>query len=148
MADKITRIVVSPTKFGIGSLQWAIGIATRHYRQLQCTGDIVLLCPRKDLKGSFLESAIGTKPLAGLLKGQTVIVNNCTLRLETPRTIQKHLAAKSIVVVFAHDSFINSVDALRSARLIIAAPEFEAEISNWIARWEPIIEAAGYNDPA
>lgn len=146
MTENIIRIVVSPTKFGIGSLRWAMEIATRHYRQLQCTGDLVLLAPRKDLKGSFLESAIEPRAVAALLKGQTVLVHECPVRLETPRTIQRSSRVEVVVVVFAHDSFVRSLDSLRSLRVTILAPEFMEEISGWAGRWNPIVEPSQYED--
>ena len=146
MSKNVVRIIVSPTKFWVGSLLSALEIACQHYRQLQCGGHIILFAPFKDLKHGLLETAIGAKPLAALLKSQPMTINGCPVRLETPRTIKTSLKEKIVVVLFAGDSFIGALDALRSPQVVIAAPEFMEEISGWARKWKPIEEPSRYED--
>ncbi len=146
MDSEVTRIVIAPTRQGIGSLQSAVEIATNRCAELGYSGEIVLLVPGKDsIEGSVFSLLYGDPVVEALLRNQRVAIRGYKFRLETPITIRT-LRPEVVLVLFAHDSTIHHIDNLHSVRLVIAAPEFMEEIPGWVTKWKPIVEESLYSD--
>lgn len=106
--------------------------------------DIVLLTHTKQiLDHSSLAQHLGKATAKALAKGTKVgFAGGMTLRHETPRTLG-YSARNSVVIIFyAEDKILETLDGHKGITGIVAVPDFEDQIEVWSKRWNPIVHGA------
>lgn len=140
MSQGVLRCVVPPDhQRGCEYIKTALVLASEIYKNLRCSGEVILLVPKKE-RYSVVEIAVGKQAMDVLLrKGEVRLQGICDLRLESVQTIRSLWKADIVVAVFAYQQMLDEVDRLQDLRAVVVAPDLMDDISYWMRTWNPSI---------
>ncbi|MCU7846180.1 MAG: hypothetical protein KZQ93_20275 [Candidatus Thiodiazotropha sp. (ex Monitilora ramsayi)] len=135
-----TRRVVIPDEEYDGAaiktaLQVLVGLASDEKSIKEC----VLFIPVKaHLQHTTLSAVLGKNASKILNAGKPVRLGNCSLRLETARSFKSYTRADAVLVVYADQRMMDSVDSNGNFKIVICVPHAPDAVEEWERTWSPI----------
>jgi len=106
--------------------------------------DVVLLTHTKhQLDHTSLTGHLGAGASKALSKGTTLNLDgDVTLRHATLRTLAYSTRSSIVIAFYADEGMLDTLDGQRGVVGIVAVPEFDGDIDQWIKRWNPVVHGA------
>jgi len=106
--------------------------------------DVVLLTHTKhQLDHTSLAGHLGPGASKALSKGTTLNLDGgATLRHATLRTLGYSTRNSIVIAFYADEGMLETLDGLKGLAGIVAVPEFDGDIDQWIKRWNPVVHGA------
>ncbi len=103
--------------------------------------DLVLLTHTKhQLDHTSLAAHLGAGAAKALSKGTTFNLDGgVTLRHATLRTLGYSTRNSVVIAFYANDAMVETLDGQKGVVGIVAVPEFDGDIDQWIQRWNPVV---------
>ena len=143
------RVVVPVDSMDVTSWQLAAAYAKKIASETSPrANDIVLLTHTKNqLDHTSLAGHLGPGASKALSKGMKFNLGDGTaLRHVTLRTLG-YSARNSVVIAFyADEAMLETLDGKPGIAGIVAVPEFDGDIDQWIKRWNPVVHGATRED--
>lgn len=122
--------------------QWLASIA----KDDSSIKDCVLFIPTKaNLQRTTLTAFLGVKAAKVLDKGRTLRLDDCSIRLETVRSMKGYTQADAAIVVYADQRMMDVVDSNKNLSAVIAIPHHPDAIEQWRRTWNPTTPGAQVN---
>lgn len=139
MANETKRYLIPANGSEVESIETALALLRRICGNLRTPKDAILLIPTKrNIQGTTLETALGTRIAKALLRGELVkLPGGGNLRLETQRTFRGLWGSDIIIGVYARKQMLNQIDGEKSAATVIIVPWIMDDVVEWIRTWNP-----------
>lgn len=144
MADMF-RVVIPVDSMDVTSWQLAAAYAFKMASEASPRAiDIVLLTHTKhQLDHTSLASHLGPGASKALSKGKSFNLDDgVTLRHATLRTLGYSTRNSIVVAFYADEGMLEMLDGQKGVAGIVAVPEFDGDIYQWIKRWNPVVHGA------
>lgn len=144
MADMF-RVVIPVDSIDITSWQLGAAYALKMASEASPRAtDVVLLTHTKhQLDYTSLAGHLGAGASKALSKGTTLKLDgSVTLRHATLRTLGYSTRNSIVIAFYADEGMLETLDGQRGVIGIVAVPEFNGDIDQWIKRWNPIVHGA------
>ena len=139
------RVVIPVDSMDVKSWQLAAAYALKMASEASARAtDVVLLTHTKhQLDHTSLAGHLGSGASKALSKGTTLNLDGgATLRHATLRTLGYSTRNSIVIAFYADEGMLETLDGLRGLAGIIAVPEFDGDIDQWIKRWNPVVHGA------
>lgn len=102
--------------------------------------DCILLIPVKaNIQHTTLSAVLGESASKALSSGKSLKLGSCFLRLETARSFKRYAKGDAILVVYADQKMMDSVDSNGNFKVIVSVPRMPEAVEEWERTWNPIV---------
>lgn len=139
MANEIKRYLIPANGPEVEPIKTALALFRKICKNLKSPKDAILLIPTKrNIQGTTLETALGTRIAKALLRGELVqLPGGENLRLETQRTFRGLWGSDIIIGVYVTKQMLNQIDSEKSAATVIIVPWIMDDVMEWKRTWNP-----------
>ncbi|PZV37067.1 hypothetical protein B5V02_18550 [Mesorhizobium kowhaii] len=111
--------------------------------------EIVLLTHTKyQINRTSLENFLGSAARSLRAGNGVPLSTGGNLRHATLQTVRNSARGTVVIAYYANEELVEKIDSLIGILGVVAVPELEGEIDNWIARWTPTVHGQAPAAPA
>lgn len=149
MDKNIQRYLIPANGPEVEPIKRGLALLTKLCENLDSSTNAILLIPTKrNIQGTTLETALGTKISKALLKGESVrLPSGGNLRLETERTFRDTWTSDIIFGVYVTKKMFNQIDSAKNASAIIIVPFIMKDVVEWRRTWNPKVLGESQDTP-
>ncbi len=139
MSSETIRYLFPANGPEVEPIETALALLAELCESFESPKDAILLIPaKKHIRGTSLETALGTKRTEALLKGEPVrLPGGGNLRLESQQTFQGSWTSGIVIGVYVTRKMLDQIDSARNAAAVIVVPWTMDDVTEWGRTWNP-----------
>jgi len=138
MTANVQRILVPASENEVEEIRLGLAYLLNYVKENQATvTKVMLFIPGLgNLEHTTLAEALGAQITKALQKDKRLKLSQSTsLELVTERTISRGARPDAVLAVYADMRMMDTVDSLKTTKLVVAAASLPDELNDWVRTW-------------